>query len=69
MIAVLTAGRAGAFRWLDPPRSLGTICVDSVSAASDAADRERRVRAWARSVWEAWADHHDHVARMVTSVL
>ena len=51
----------GDFGWLDPPASLGDVTVADVDAASGDAAHRAAVAAWARSVWEAWAPHHDAV--------
>ncbi|PAX07015.1 hypothetical protein CKY28_13215 [Sphingomonas lenta] len=68
VIGALTAGHAAAFRWLDPPPNLGTIRINHVRTAAGADDHGERVRAWARSVWDAWAHYHDDVARLVARV-
>ena len=52
MIAAL--GIAYRFVWLDPPPFEGALTVVDVAAGAD-------VRAWAESVWRAWAPHHDTV--------
>lgn len=56
------AGVEDAFVWLEPPASMGTVTVLDVAAARDAADHQDRVWRWARSVWEAWAPHHETIA-------
>lgn len=63
-------------RWVDgrreftrveppPPRERGTLTVTSAVSAHDAVDYERRVLAWARSAWEAWALHHEQARAWV----
>lgn len=49
------------FTWLAPPDSPGAMTVLDVQGAADAAEHETRVRAWARSAWEAWSPHHETV--------
>ncbi len=51
------------FVWLAPPPSLGAVTARDVWEAESAAEHKRLVRAWARSVWEAWSPHHDVVHR------
>lgn len=68
VIRTLASRDASAFAWPEPPGSLGDVRVDEVAAAQDAEDHLRRVEAWARSVWRAWADHHAQVAALVASV-
>jgi hypothetical protein len=47
-----------AFPTLAPPTDRGSQTVAEVRAAHDAKEHAERVRAWARSVWEAYRDHH-----------
>ena len=42
------------FVWLDPPLFEGALTIVDVAAGAD-------VRAWAESVWRAWAPHHHTV--------
>ena len=58
-----TVSRSKGFVWLDPPESLGEITVLDVRDAKDPDEHIERVREWARSVWEAWAPHHETVRR------
>ena len=51
------------FVWLEPPASLGAITVLDVREAKDLAEHTERVERWARSVWEAWAPHHETVRK------
>jgi hypothetical protein len=39
------------FVWLDPPSWAGVLTIVDVGGGAD-------VRAWAESVWRAWAPHH-----------
>ncbi len=47
--------------WLEPPERLGPVTVADVLAARSPDEHDRLVRAWAESVWRAWATHHDTV--------
>src|ERR1700676_2551382 len=38
---------------------LGTLSVREVLQTASNQEHENRVRAWAESVWKAWAVHHD----------
>lgn len=49
--------------WLEPPAMLGTLNVLDVLSARTNAEHQRHVRAWAESVWKAWAIHHRAVRR------
>ena len=49
--------------WLEPPASLGKINVLYVLDAGGPEEHARRVREWARSVWEAWSPRHETVRR------
>ncbi len=46
------------FVWLDPPAWDDALTIADVRGANDAREHETRVRAWAASVWRAWAPHH-----------
>ncbi|MEW4569465.1 DUF5946 family protein [Tautonia sp. JC769] len=67
-------------RWVDgrknyarltppPPRARGTVTVIDVLDAEDAAEHERRVEAWARSAWSAWAGHWSQARAWVVEAL
>ena len=45
---------------LDPPPPLqrGAVTVADVYAAATPREHQAQVRAWARAVWDAWAQHH-----------
>lgn len=49
------------FRWLEPPRQRGELTVVDVLAAQTPDEHARQVERWARSVWEAWAIHHETI--------
>jgi hypothetical protein len=51
------------FRWLEPPPPTGQRTVLDVAGARNLREHSSRVEWWARSVWEAWSDHHDLVRR------
>lgn len=51
------------YAWLEPPAMLGTLNVLDVLNAKTNAEHDRQVRAWAKSVWKAWAVHHGTVGR------
>jgi len=46
------------FPWLPPPASFGPLTVKNVLEADGAAEHTAAVQLWAKSVWQAWADHH-----------
>jgi hypothetical protein len=47
----------------------GELTVVHLVGALDLADYERRALAWARAVWQAWAQHHALIREAVTSLL
>lgn len=49
--------------WLEPPSMIGTLSVLEVLQAASKEEHQNRVRAWAESVWKAWAVHHDTVRK------
>jgi hypothetical protein len=49
------------FAWLTPPPSRGALTVLDVHRATSVEYHVERVRAWAASVWAAWALHHDQI--------
>lgn len=51
------------FRWLDPPRPVSWLTVMDVKGAGSLREHSGRVQRWARSVWEAWSDHHETIRR------
>jgi len=64
MRRVLAAGRA--FTWLEPPELWGGLTILDVREAQGLEEHTARVRRWARSVWEAWADYHEVVREWAT---
>lgn len=46
--------------WLQPPASLGALCVGDVLAAPEGRG-SATLEDWARAVWLAWEPHHDRV--------
>lgn len=56
------ADASDELHWLAPPPSPGAMTVVDVHrAGDDAAAHLAAVRAWAESVWAAWAPHHGQV--------
>lgn len=55
---------AEGLTWLTPPANLSE-CLDvrHMVEARDHLDHAIRARAWASSVWSAWAAHHDAIER------
>jgi hypothetical protein len=49
--------------WLEPPSMTGTSSVLEVLQSASSEEHEKRVRAWAESVWKAWAVHHATVRK------
>lgn len=60
-VMVRASGQKHRFHWLEPPASRGRVTVVEVLEADDATAHREAVRRWARSVWEAWGDHHPTV--------
>jgi hypothetical protein len=54
--------------WLEPPSMTGTLSVLEVLQAASSEEHEMRVRAWAESVWKAWALHHATVRKWCASL-
>lgn len=52
-----------ALRWLEPPQPESWLTIADVRGAPSLRDHTARVQRWARSVWQAWADHHETVRR------
>jgi hypothetical protein len=50
-----------SYPWLTPPLSRGSLTVKQVLLASDPEEHLAAVGRWARSVWQAWAEHHETV--------
>ncbi len=53
--------RKREFAWLEPPPSTGEVTVLDVLRVAEPDEHIRRVREWARSVWEAWSPHHETI--------
>ncbi len=51
------------FTWLKPPLSLGSITAADVIKAKTVSEHKAIVRAWAKSVWEAWSVHHNTIKK------
>jgi len=45
--------------YLEPPAGRGKVTIAHVHGAASPEEHAERVYGWARSVWEAWSDHHD----------
>jgi len=48
------------------PERRGDLTITYVHSAPDADEHLKRVRAWARDVWSAWAEHHDLARQLVS---
>lgn len=49
--------------WLEPPASSGEVTVLDMLGAKNPDEHAKLAREWAKSLWEAWADHHATVRR------
>jgi hypothetical protein len=47
--------------WLEPPSFQGGLTKLDVARATNRTEHTRLVEAWARSVWNAWAGHHETI--------
>lgn len=56
-----TTPRKREFAWPEPPPSTGEVTVLDVLRAGEPGEHIRRVREWARSVWEAWSPRHETI--------
>jgi hypothetical protein len=61
----MIASRKAMLRWLIPPTSMGPITAVDVWRTNGAHEHATAVRGWARSAWQAWAQHHEQVRRWV----
>ena len=62
--AMLRVGKQkAAMHFLSRPPSLGAITVADVVAAPDADRHVHVVGQWARTVWNAWSEHHETIRR------
>ncbi len=55
------------FPMLEPPPRRGDLTIVDVHGAHGPEDHARRVREWARSVWEAYSPHHEWARAVATS--
>ena len=55
------SAQKGLREWLEPPSMLGTLSVLEVLGAVTIEQHNQRVEQWAKSVWNAWKEHHDTV--------
>lgn len=53
------------YPWLSPPADRSAITIQHVLETGDASGHLRTVEDWAKSAWQAWADHHETVRRWV----
>lgn len=49
------------YPWLEPPSFENALTILDVLSARDPVEHAGRVEQWARSVWQAWAPHHETV--------
>lgn len=56
-----TIAHGKAYEWFTPPSYENALTIVNVCGAADLADHVKRVEAWGRSVWDAWAAHHEKV--------
>jgi len=56
------------YPWLTPPAQPGAVTVRHVLAAQTAPEHLASVDRWARSVWEAWAEHRATVRKWVEAI-
>ena len=61
--------RKSDLRWLEPPTSLGAITVADVVKAATPEEHREMVLNWARSVWDAWSEHHAEIVRLADEVV
>jgi hypothetical protein len=54
---------------LAPKPPAGSLTVASLRAAADREDHDRRGRAWAESVWNAWAPHHARIRALAAQAV
>jgi hypothetical protein len=57
------------FPWLEPPESLGPLTVLDVLATATPEAHRAAVRAWAESVWAAWAPHQAAIRARADALL
>jgi hypothetical protein len=49
--------------WLEPPAVLGGVTVLDMLGTGDPEEYGECAGRWAKTVWEAWSDHHETVRR------
>ncbi len=59
----------GIFTWLTPPESLGGITVIDVVKATTPEEHSKLVLEWAKSVWNAWEEHHKQIENYYEGVI
>lgn len=57
------------FVWLDPPKDMSPINIQSLLDCSDPDKYAQAVKDWAKYIFDSWEDHHDTVKPFVTSIL
>jgi hypothetical protein len=62
---LVITGKKMPFPWLTPPANRGSLSVKHVLAAAGQQEHLKAVEQWARSVWQAWAEHHATVREWV----
>jgi hypothetical protein len=63
MLAITTRKRH--YPWLIPPADRGAVTIQRVLETGDPSSHLQAVADWAKSAWEAWAEHHETVRRWV----
>ncbi len=63
------AGTIDVWPHFSPPEDRGPLTVLEVSPSGSAETHITSVRAWAKSVWQAWSMHHTGVADLVARYL
>ena len=48
----------------NPPVRRGKITVADVMKAAPGPERDRAIREWAASVWNAWSDSHEKISKL-----
>jgi hypothetical protein len=57
------------YSWLEPPDLTACLSIADIAAADSLSRHEDRVWEWARSVWDAWMQHHQTVKSWANLVL
>jgi len=58
------ASRVAAWPHFTPPEDRGRLTVLGVAQTTSPEEHVRQSRAWAESVWRAWAPHHSVIAAL-----